>query len=180
MNQLLISKDYIPLLQTLMGGVLTFSGGLLGNFLLQKQQRNAEKINLASAFCGEIQALIRIIERRQYIRAIDLTIRGLQAGKKISLTIRITRDYLRVYDKNVDKIGILPSPLPEKIVDFYMAIVGIYEDLDLINEAGFYEQKSTKECIFILTNILSSIQLVSETGQEICQKIKHMRLQRFN
>ena len=50
------SVSYLPLLQTLIGGLLTFLGGLIGTVLIQRSQRKADRANLASAFYGEISA----------------------------------------------------------------------------------------------------------------------------
>jgi len=107
--QSLVLKDYIPLLQTLVGGLLTFLGGLLGSVIIQQQQRKAERNSLASAFYGEIQALLKIIERRQYIQRIQEAIEDIRSNREISFRIKVTRKYFNVYEKNLDKIGILPG-----------------------------------------------------------------------
>lgn len=175
MNPAPTFKDYLPLFQTLIGGLLTFLGGLLGNFLIQHQQRKAEKRSLASAFYGEIQALIRIVERRQYIQEIIDSIDTIESGEKVLYGIRITRKYFNVYEKNLDKIGILPNPLPEEIVDLYTVMTAILEDLDQINETGFYNQEA-EIVILYLKELQSLFEYAVESGQRVCKKIKSMKL----
>ena len=168
-------KDYIPLFQTLIGGLLTFTGGLLGNILLQQRQRRSERNSLASAFYGEIQALIGIVEKRQYIEGIRDSIHGLKSGKKILYQMRVTRKYFNVYEKNLDKIGILPNPLPEKIVELYTVMTAILEDLDLINEPEFCKEDS-EILISHLIELQSLFEYAVSCGRRICQQIKNMRL----
>jgi hypothetical protein len=175
MKQILTFKDYLPLVQTLIGGVLTFLGGLLGSFLIQKQQRRAEQKSLASAFYGEIKALVGIIEKRQYIQGIKTSIHHLKSGRKSPFQVRVTRKYFNVYEKNLDKIGILPNPLPEEIVDLYTVMTAILEDLDTINEPEFYKQ-GNEIAIQYLTELQSLFEYSVESCHKICKKIKDMKL----
>lgn len=173
--QSLVLKDYIPLLQTLVGGLLTFLGGLLGNVIIQQRQRKVERNSLASAFYGEIQALIGIVERRQYIQGIQKSIEALRLNRKVSFHIRVTRKYFNVYEKNLDKIGILPNPLPEKIVDVYTVMTAILEDLDLINEESFYDQE-TEVSVAYLAELNSLFKYAVESGYKVCKEIKNRNL----
>ncbi|MBD2079102.1 hypothetical protein [Leptolyngbya sp. FACHB-17] len=177
MNLNLVLKDYIPLFQTVTGGLLTFIGGLLGNILIQQRQRRAEINSLASAFYGEIQALMGIVEKRQYIQGIKDAINDLRAGRKIFYQMRVTRKYFNVYEKNLDKIGILPNPLPEKIVELYTVMTAILEDLDILNEPNFYEE-DPEIVASHLAELLSLFVYATESGQEVCRQIKSMKLLR--
>jgi hypothetical protein len=168
-------KDYIPLFQTIIGGLLTFIGGLLGNVLIQQRQRYAETKSLASAFHGEIQALIGIVEKRQYIQGIKDALDDLRSGRKITYQMRVTRKYFNVYEKNLDKIGILPNPLPEKIVELYTVMTAILEDLDVINESEFYDE-DPEVVISHLLELKSLFEYSVESGKKIGQKIKSMKL----
>lgn len=173
MSQFLIPimiKEYLPLFQTLLGGLLTFLGGLTASVLLQSRQIKAERKSLASAFLGEIKALNKIFERRRYAKVIKVTIYLLERSEEASPTFRITREYSKVYNENIDKIGCLPAPLPELIVDFYMSLTSMYEDMDIVNEEGFYRNKK-EECIRILEEILYSLEYLSESAHIICKKL---------
>lgn len=83
--------------------------------------------------------------------------------------------YFNVYEKNLDKIGILPNPLPEKIVDLYTVMTAILEDLDSINEADFYNQE-VENIIAYLTELQSFFEYVVKSEREVCQQIKNMKL----
>jgi hypothetical protein len=129
---------YMPLFQTLLGGLLAFLGGFVGNFLLQRSQRQKERESLSSAFCGEIAALLAIIERRQYLKFIKSELESVkQTGKVDSLQISVSRNYFQVYEHNIERIGLLPAPLPEKIVRFYTFMWACLEDLETMRTFEF-------------------------------------------
>lgn len=174
-SQTLISKDYLPILQTLVGGFLTFLGGFLGNFLIQQQQRRSERKNLASAFYGEIKALVRIVERRRYVQGIKDRIKVLEKGGETKFKVRVEQKYFNVYDKNLDKIGILPEPLPEEIVDLYTVMTSILEDLATLNESSIYEG-DPEIIIKHLVELQSLFEYMIESGYKICKKIRNMKL----
>ena len=87
--------------------------------------------SLASAFYGEVGALLTIAERRGYLGQLKRLLDYVeQTQKKESFYFKITKNYFHVYESNVNKIGILPAPLPEKIVSFYTYVFAIMEDLE--------------------------------------------------
>ena len=54
-------------------------------------------------------------------------------------------------------------------------MTAILEDLDSINEPGFYNQGS-EIAILYLTELQSLFEYTVESGQRICKKIKDMKL----
>ena len=128
----------MPLLQTLLGGLLAFSGGFLASFLLQRTQREKERESLGSAFYGEIAALLDIIARRQYLEFIKRELESVkQTGQVDSIQVRVSRNYFQVYEHNVERLGLLPAPLPEKIVRFYTFMWACLEDLETMRTFEF-------------------------------------------
>jgi len=85
------TASYLPLLQTLIGGILTFLGGLLGSYLIQKSQRKSERENLASAFYGEISALLSIIEKRGYIQDLEDDLKNIKETGEASYSLVVTQ-----------------------------------------------------------------------------------------
>lgn len=128
----------MPLFQTLLGGLLAFLGGFVGNYLLQRSQRQKERESLSSAFCGEIAALLAIIERRQYLKFIKSQLEVVkQTGEVDSLQLKVSRNYFQVYEHNIGKVGLLAAPLPEKIVCFYTFMWACLEDLEQMRDFQF-------------------------------------------
>ncbi len=120
--------EYISIIQVLIGGILTFLGGIVGNQLLHIRQRKNDRENLSATFAGEISAILWIINRRNYIREIEVALDGMRHGKRVRFTGLIVRDYLLVYKQNVGKLGVLDSPLSNEIVTFYTYVNALLED----------------------------------------------------
>lgn len=120
--------EYISIIQVLIGGILTFLGGIVGNQLLHIRQRKNDRENLSATFAGEISAILWIINRRNYIREIEIALDGMRNGKRVRFTGLIVRDYLLVYKQNVGKLGVLDSPLSNEIVTFYTYVNALLED----------------------------------------------------
>jgi hypothetical protein len=125
---------YIAIIQVLLGGVLTFVGGIVGNQFLQKRQRRNERENLSSTFRGEIGAILLIIESRGYQKRLEDRLKRIKDGERAKFTTPIRRKYTLVYENNVGKLGVLDSPLPEAIVTFYMQINALLDDNQTLDE----------------------------------------------
>ncbi len=154
----------MPLLQTLLGGVLTFLGGILGSFLIQRSQRNAEKENLASAFYGEIGAVLSLIESRQYIQILAELAERIKAPEpedKYNF-FENRDDKFGFYENSVGKIGLLSAPIPEKLISFYALATAAYDDLknlDNLKAKGYdalTEGRYVQELIALLNEVVKS------------------------
>jgi hypothetical protein len=148
--------SYLPLLQTLLGGLLTFLGGLLGNFWIQNAQRKSERESLASAFYGEVSALLAMIEERQLVQLLtDLLKEVKETGKRTYTYFDSTSKKFEVYENNVTKIGLLPTPLPEKLVLFYSLALTVLNDMAYLGRL-----KSEKYSILVFEQYINSLVMV--------------------
>ena len=171
-------SGYIFLFQTLLGGTLTFMGGLLGNWLIQRSQRRAETESLASAFYGEIGALLFIAEKKRYLELVTTALEQCRNGNKRDVVVfEVSRNFFNVYDRNVQKIGLLPAPVPEKVVLFYTLALAIVEDLSAIGK-GRLKEYDTSEVEHILTELLTLFGNVIELGTELRALLAELDLAR--
>ena len=123
-------KDALPLLSVIVGGVLTFLGGVVGTYLLEKRKSKNERRNLTLAFYGEIHAIDSIVRKRRYIDDLKQIIERLKKDRQFCvLNIPVQREYFRVYNENVRNIGILDSILARQIAQFYTQANSVLEDL---------------------------------------------------
>jgi hypothetical protein len=164
--------SYLPLMQTLIGGVLTFFGGWLGSYLLQRRQRSSEIESLKSAFYGEVSALLHIAERMQYR---DSLLEHIESAKQKGVIPRsifgITRNFFNVYEQNVKNIGILPAPLPEKLVLFYSLTFTIMEEFTAQGK-GELSEIGPEDSLPYLQGTLETYDIVTDIGHEILSMIK--------
>jgi hypothetical protein len=126
-----------PLLQIIVGGLLTFLGGFLATVLSDRSKQMRESRNLALAFRGELKAITQLIEQRQYVPILNEMIEDARkTGTPVVLKVLVRRSYFNVFEKNVDKLGTLVPPLPELIASFYTSANAILEDLDSFREGN--------------------------------------------
>src|SRR6266853_1157858 len=98
----------IALLGVIVGGLLSFGG----QFVLQWRERKHLARQVALGLAGEMSALIRIADLRQYAP----TLRAFAAsGQLIQPMIFARRNYFKVFDAISDKIGLLGNSLPESV-----------------------------------------------------------------
>ncbi|KVN62676.1 hypothetical protein WT13_14340 [Burkholderia anthina] len=72
-----------------------------------------------------------IIQERRYVALVDEQIALAESGKDFFVpTARAKRNYVELYNKNVDRIGLLHPELAEKIPTFYTYVNSLIEDLD--------------------------------------------------
>ncbi len=164
--------SYLPLLQTLVGGLLTFLGGLLGTYFVQRAQRKTETESMAAAFYGEITASLLTIERRQYIQILETTLEEFRKDAKAELSyFEITEKSFGVYENNIGKIGLLPNPLPEKIFVFYGLLTTVLNDLASLNKLTSEPHKtSTVEGYFL--ELITDLGAAVTFGKDIQLQIR--------
>ena len=166
--------DITPLIQTLLGGVLSLLGGFLSPTYIDHIRSKREARNLALAFSGEILALKRIVETRRYIEDLRTCVNNIrQTGEPIYFSVSIRKEYFQVYKENVSRIGLLKPPLPESIAMFYTQAQSILEDMEDFNNWTKMEQlgqenllRRYEEVLILLesTNVLSS-QIIDEISR---------------
>jgi len=120
----------LQLLAVIIGGVLATGGGILTSVYLERDKQKRESRNLAMAFKGEITALLQHIDERHYQQRFEQVIAEMEANNKpFLMPFRIRFRYDRVYDENVERIGMLKGQLPELIPLFYTRLNAIIEDM---------------------------------------------------
>lgn len=113
-------------------------GGLIGTissigttFAFDAYKNRRDTRGLAKSFKGGIGAILSIIEARGYVAHIDATMSGINPGDDFAIPlIRAKRNYIELYNKNVDRIGMMTPFLSENIPVFYTYLNSLLEDLD--------------------------------------------------
>lgn len=119
------------LIATVVGGAISLVSSAGATFFTEwiKQRRDAR--NLAYAFHGGIGAILTILEERQYVGIVSAIIASGQGGHPITpLRIRARRDYVELYSKNVERIGMLNPAIAQRIPMFYTCVNSLLEDVD--------------------------------------------------
>ncbi|MDQ1610321.1 MAG: hypothetical protein QOG00_252 [Pyrinomonadaceae bacterium] len=157
--------------QTLIGGGLALIGSLSGTYFSLRYQRRLERINLKSAFYGEVKALLTIVEMRGYDPNLAALLdRVKSTGDDEVLAFNATRKYFQVYEQNVSKIGLLPAPLPEKLALFYSLGTALLEDMDALQSLKKGEV-THEQLVAMMTEQLVVIRAAVNTGYAVLSLI---------
>lgn len=124
------SEIFQPILLVLVGGVL----GFFSNHINEVRREGREAKRLAYAFKAEIISRKKIGDEFQYIKHIEHIAEDVEKGAKINdgsnvLTVREGREFFPIYRSNLDKIGSLKNPLPEKITTYYDKSTTVIEEI---------------------------------------------------
>jgi hypothetical protein len=125
----------------LFGGIITviFSG-----ILLESYKRHRDLQGTASAVAGEIYSIIHMTEKRQTAAHFGVLLARLEAGEKVEFPDITGGDPPKidpVIEKHLDRIGLLPHNLPERIATFYTYLRGIRIDLANLYKGQFSDPK---------------------------------------
>jgi hypothetical protein len=147
------------------GSVSTF----LPNYLLESSRKENEKKSIQNAIISEINALLKIIQYRKYINGISNIVDNLKNNSNgiCRYRINVPEHYSRVYQKHVDRIGLLDSITSSKIIEFYQLLDAIVQDVCpggiICEQGGNYEQ------FLQLKNIAEEAMLI---GKELVSNYK--------
>jgi hypothetical protein len=133
--------DMSQMFAALLGALVSviFSG-----ILLESYKRHRDLQGTASALAGEIYSIIHMSEKRRHAADFAMLLTRLEAGQDVKFP-NITGDdppkIDPVAEKHLDRVGLLPQNLPERIATFYTYMRGIRIDLVNLAKGEFTDPK---------------------------------------
>jgi hypothetical protein len=98
----------------------------LSNWSLHSLTHRREIRSLASAFVGEIAAILHLIETHDVVSMLE---KALDASDSAVALPKLTLPPFTIYTADAAKLEELPLPAPRKIAYFYAQIASIQDDL---------------------------------------------------
>lgn len=145
------------------GGIITTGATIFIDSIKSKREAST----LAHAFRGEIKAIHDIARKRHYIASLHALIDHMRRTQQpLTFNIRVHREYFGVFKGNINKIGALENPLPERIAGFYVTVNSILEDIDMIEDGGA-SWTSASDAILFYTELVSLFEEVNKSAEEI-------------
>ncbi len=116
-----------------MAALVLGGGGLILACLwgLHVRAGRHERRGLASAFVGEIVAILRAIEMHDIVPALQRTAHG-EAGSDLPV---LNLPPPTVYDSMADRLDRLDPPLPRQVAFFYTRLLTLLRDLEALGNA---------------------------------------------
>ncbi len=149
----------------LFGAIITI---LFSGILLESYKRHRDLQGVAPALAGEIYSIIHITDKRQTPKNFAYLLSQLEAGKQIAWPDVTGGDRSEddpVMNKHLDKIGLLPGNLPERITTFYTYLRGIRIDVRSLSK-GIFAEPSAQAAIVRADLILWAD--ANQLGNTIC------------
>ena len=145
-------------------------GGVLGPHIIESLKHKRDAKNLAFAFRGELIAIRTIVSHRNYLEHLSKIIEHIKTtNEPYIFKVNVRQNYFNVYEKNVDKLGLLPNPLPELISTFYTQAKSVLEDLESLRDGDFSSPNT--DLVFVYTELYNllynTMKLVDVITQEI-------------
>ena len=138
----------------------------LSNWSLHSLTHRREIRNLASAFVGEIAAILHLIETHDVVAMLEKALDG-SSGALPNLTL----PPFTIYTVDAARLDELPFPAPRKIAYFYALIASIPEDLKRLAAEGVAEGSAgsrTERIRCVLTELNDALAL----GEDILRELR--------
>lgn len=130
--------------------------------LMHRQERRS----LASAFVGEMVAVLRAIEEHEVLAALE---RAAGPDAEIALP-KLTLPHPAIYEADAGRLDWLPAPLPRRIAYFYARIATLQADLAELEAApasGPAAEKRRERIGHVLDELRETLDLGDEILREL-------------
>lgn len=111
------------LLSALIGAI----AAILTGVPLEHYRRHRDRQGSAAVLAAEIAALLHVFSRNDASKKFEALLPILDSGKDVQLPTMYTvnPEFGPIFEKNIDKLGLLPVDVADRIVRFYSYLVGI-------------------------------------------------------
>ncbi|MDP1539506.1 MAG: hypothetical protein Q8L72_02500 [Moraxellaceae bacterium] len=124
-------NEWLPVIAAIggafVGGISTF----FPSYFLEARRHRLERKGITAALISEISALLKIIERRNFLGGFFDAIQYLEENPndRYTLTVKVPDHYSRVYQSHIDRIGLVEPKLAADIIEFHQLIDAVVQDI---------------------------------------------------
>jgi hypothetical protein len=163
-------QSLFQLASVFLGGVIGVTGAVAAAVVPEAMRRRHEARMLSAAIVAEVRSILAIVAKRRYVEGLRAVLES--AGNEVDpdtphwLEFSLRHDPFAVYHANLSRIGMLKTPSPDRVVEFYACAKAVLEDIADFREgalarAGRDESRRRLEELYLL------VLRVTETGKTI-------------
>jgi hypothetical protein len=150
-------------------------------FFVEGYRRHRDRQGIASALAGEIAGLLYMSNKRRYRQLFENILSRLEAGENVQIPKLIGENdgkfgtLYPIVDRYLDKLGLLPGTIPERVVRFYQFVGGIRVDMERL--AANDVSKDTRSFV-----IKTDLELWRETeilGEQLVRDLHDVAARKF-
>lgn len=145
---------WIPAITGIIGAFVGSVSSFIPNLILDTYKRRRESELLEAALVAEVEALLDIVESRNYEKSFQDIISHLSTQSPettYSLSIRVPDHYSRIYQGNALRLGIVCSNVAVNIIKFHQLVDSVIQDVTsggvLSTGARLHSYKETYEIL---------------------------------
>ncbi|KXZ65634.1 hypothetical protein [Acinetobacter venetianus] len=118
--------------------IVALSSALIGfiiQLILRHTDRNYQAKSFELSIVAEVEAILDIIEKRNYREALESGIFSTALGESLSqnniytLEIQIQENYCPIYFNNLDKVSLISAKKVKDVVRFYSLLMSLAQDV---------------------------------------------------
>lgn len=114
---------------SLVGGAFTY----LSTYHQENSRSKKESKILSESIAAEISSILWLLEKHDYVTGLQMAVEKTAKREPMLLVWPVKREYCRVFNANVSRIGQMPRGAGE-VVLFYNLIQSLMEDLEVLTE----------------------------------------------
>lgn len=154
-------KDFLPIFLPSAIGAIAVLGG--AKFSKDYEERK-KRIAVRKAILTEIRSILFLVERRDFLLAIDSHIKALEKGTVAYFSLSARRNFTKIYDANLQNIAYLDDAA-QNVVEFYIAVNATLENNDDIADMRDAHRDKSKpypvaDVLRVHRNLLADIEVV--------------------
>jgi hypothetical protein len=135
--------------------------------------RSRRRRNLASAFVGEIAAMMSVIEDSERIQQLKLATEGDDDGSDDSSVevrdLRLPR--FAVYEGNISELDVFDSPLPRELAYFYTRLAALSNCLSSLSTIVRHPAEERKQDA---RRALAELMRIMELGEDLLRNLRRL------
>jgi hypothetical protein len=149
-----------------------------GTWFLDWRRRVTERKQVAEAVMAELEAVLQIVQIRQYQNILANLIDSMtKTGKAANPRIPIRENFMPIYTAHIGKLGFLQHPVPSNLALLYTFALAIKEDFRTL-----WEMPDTVDVQFLIQfekNMLLLLNLTVALGEETLADLRVFLRQRL-
>jgi len=160
---------WIPVLSSLVGGVIAITGNIILSYFNEKNKAKLNANSLKAALAAEIENICHLLRTRKYLDGLRAAVDSIKEdGIHRTFKARVNLNYSKIYDANLENIGLIGVDLSSKVCKFYSICSAVIEDLNALY-ADEYHDYGPGQMIEIYENMIGLVSSMLKLGDEIAQ-----------
>lgn len=118
----------IPVAAALLGSLAGAWGSYLANVRMWEKRQRREERQVARALQGEIEAIVKIVDLRDYATGLRSAAEEFRQGEISPFVVPIGENHFSVFETHTEQLGALRGDLPRRVAEVYTLAKALVDD----------------------------------------------------